>query len=94
MSTCGTNKGYAAHLRDNEATCTPCKAAHNQYQAANAAAHRAHRGRRAPRITEALVVQLWETATPSAIAELDRQLTPAVVDRIIRQRDEETNRGT
>lgn len=89
----GENKGYAAHLRLGEEPCDACKAAHAKYQADYDASRRARRGKRTVNITEQLVGQLWETATPAAIAELDRQLTPTVVDRIVRQRDEDT-RGT
>lgn len=94
MSACGTNKGYAAHLRLGENTCDACRQAHNAYQSEHGRARRARQGRRVLRLTENLIAQLWETATPTAIAELDTQLTPEVVDRIVRQRDEDTNRGT
>lgn len=30
MTACGTDRGYRAHLKNGEPTCTPCRAAHNK----------------------------------------------------------------
>lgn len=41
---CGTNQGYAAHLRYDETTCRPCRDAHSAYGAdSTAARERAYR---------------------------------------------------
>ncbi|MBF6332311.1 hypothetical protein [Nocardia transvalensis] len=85
---CGTNGGYQRHLKEHTEPCQDCREAHAAYGRHYRKQTRSLRPDSKLKVSVDLLAQLWETATPDAVALMDAELGDRIVNAIVRLRDQ------